>query len=55
LAGIVYFKNPWSLRQSSIKSSYKRCLYGYVVPAFGIYIEVADAIPPIEEEANILF
>ena len=44
LAGIVCFSNLWSLRQSSIRSSCRRCLCGCL--ACGIYIEVAAAVPP---------
>ena len=42
LAGIVFISNPWSLRQSSIRSFRRRCLCSCVAPR--IYIEVADAI-----------
>ena len=43
LAGIVCISNPWSPRQSSIRSSFRRCL-GCTAP--GIYVEVAAIIPP---------
>lgn len=32
LAGVVYVNNPWSLRPASIRSSYKKCFYGYEAP-----------------------
>lgn len=44
LAHIIHTSNPCSLRQSSIRSSFRRCLCGCVVPS--IYIEVATEIPP---------
>ena len=39
LAGIVCTSNPWSLRQSSIRSSCRRCFCSCTVPS--IYIEAA--------------
>ena len=44
LADIVCISNPWSLRQSSIRSSCKRCLCGCMAPS--IYIEVVTTVPP---------
>jgi hypothetical protein len=34
LAGIVCVSKPWSLREFSIRSSCRRCLYGFVAPVF---------------------
>lgn len=38
LAGIVYASNPWSLRQSLVKSSCRRCLWGFEALYAGVAV-----------------
>ena len=51
LAGIVYVRNLWSFRQSSIMSSCRRRLCGCAAPS--IYVEVAITAPPTPLEVRV--